>query len=143
MSGTHLCNEHLAQIDEVKETIGEISREASDSDPYSLLVCEYTQKISRSEQMFNLTEAIFQNGVRNAPQAFPDLFVLPGELMDQLAAFLAVSVVSAVIQERAHLLARAKMLADYLPTEKASGIFYLINDELESLGSKKEEINSQ
>jgi hypothetical protein len=124
-------------VDEVFHSASDVAcadRGSDGSDDcYDVHVDEYAAKISRSGQMRNLATALVDAGLRSAREAFPDLKKLPDEMTEELTSFMAVSVVSAVIQERAHLLARAKILADVLPQEQAAGIELAIQEELGAL----------
>lgn len=139
--GVRLCHEHLDRVDAACEAAAEGAQSEPDpADPYDLLVMEYMAKISRSGQMRGLAMALVEGGVRTARESFPDLKQLPSQLADEISSFLAVSVVSAVIQERAHLLARAKMLAEVLPAEQAAGIERAIEEEMRSLDEGDESV---
>jgi hypothetical protein len=108
----------------------------SNKTPYGILVEEFTSKIGPSGQMRSLTEALVEGGVRDVTESFPSLAVVPEDVLEQLVSFLAVNVVSAVIQDRANLLARASMLASVLPLREANGINKMIELELELLEGK-------
>jgi hypothetical protein len=79
-----------------------------------------------SEQMRKLTFDIIGAGMHNAVDSFPDLEVISPAVLEQLTSFLAVNIVSSVIQERAHMLATAEMLADVLPQAQAEGLHKFI-----------------
>lgn len=136
--GLRLCKNHVDEVDAVWAQARlaakhPVNSETKNRDPYDILVDDTISKIGMSDQMRNLTFSLMEGGIRDAQKTFPGLKNIPTETIELLASFLAVSVVSAIIQERAHLLARAKMLADSLPAEQASGILMLIDDELNLL----------
>jgi len=134
MLGTRLCSTHLDQTQtayrEARDMAGAASRSVENADPYDAVVANFTARIANSEQMRNLAAALVEGGVRDAVDSFPDLSVVPANALEQLVSFLAVNVVSAIIQERAHLLARAFMLKDALPKAEAEGIRQMIEMEM-------------
>lgn len=134
--GARLCPEHLAQVDAAHSDA--CSAKDSDGSPYDLLAEEFMSRIGPSEQMRSLAEALVEGGVRNIAESFPVLAAIPEDVLEQLVSFLAVNVVSAVIQDRAHVLARASMLADALPPHEANGINKMIELELELLDGKSD-----
>ena len=132
--GTRLCSAHLDQIDIAYEDAKEnASSDEESPDPYDILVEQYVSEIGVSDQMRSLTLSLIEGGARDAKVSFPDLKVIPDGCFEQLVSFLAVSVVSAVIQERAHLLARMKLFSDCLTSKEAEGIQKAIDEELKSL----------
>lgn len=137
--GTCLCSTHLEQVRITYESICDTMKELNNKlnnkeiDRYNIAVTEYTSKIMLSEQMRSLTAELVEGGVRDAIDFFPGLALIPQEIIEQLASFMAISVVSSIIQERAHLLARALMLTESLSSEQAVGIHKMIEFEMESL----------
>lgn len=135
--GTRMCPEHLEQAQASQFAIQDIAEKLSTprepKDPYDIAVSRFTARIGASEQMRNLAASLIEGGVRDAVDSFPGLAAVPANVVEQLVSFMAVNVVSSVIQERAHLLARAALLAEVLPKAQAEGILQMIEIELESL----------
>lgn len=95
---------------------------------------EFTARISTSEQMRNLAKQLTEQGMQTAVECFPELAKIDKPVLEQLSAFLSVSVVSAIVQERANLLARALEVADSLPKKESAGIREFVKSELSLLG---------
>ena len=141
-TGTRLCSEHLEQAQiahqETKSVAKAAADEAKSGSPYDILVANFTHKIGNSEQMKKLTHNLIEGGVRDAVDSFPDLAVIPQNVVEQLVSFMAVNIVSAVIQERAHLLGRASMVAEALPKSQAVGLRKMVEMEMEFVENKDE-----
>lgn len=132
--GTRLCKDHVDQVDEVHQSAKNVAINATPVEcSYDQRVNEFVEAIGGSSEMRSLAEAMVRTGVREAPTYFSNI---PADVMEQFAAIHAVGVVSSVIQERSHLLARALLLAESLPECEASGIQKLVNMEMESLREK-------
>jgi hypothetical protein len=144
--GTCLCQEHLKQCQPSQskqaETEEKPSQLKTSEDSYDALVDEFTEVISNSSQMRNLTNSLMKDSVENAINSFPSLSAIPSNLIEQLMSFMVVNVVSSVIQDRSHLLARAYMLAESLHEEQARGIYVMIDLELESLKDHEEKLRN-
>jgi len=131
--GMRLCSDHLAQAESAHASAKEMSSQdcRRNADPYDAALSMYVDRISSSEQMRKLTRDLIEGGVKDAVDSFPGLAAIPPETVEQLVSFLAVNVVSSIIQDRAHLLARATMLADALSAEQAHGLRQMMELEME------------
>lgn len=132
--GTRLCLEHLNQA-ECAHSAARSEIETTSKDPYDVLVSDLARKIGNSEQMRGVALQLIEGGVRDAVDSFPELSEIPEEIIEQLTSFMAVNVVSAIIQERSHLLARAMILAEALPKDQAEGIRKLVELEMEAVSN--------
>ena len=129
--GARLCTEHLEQVQIAHDVVTTPKTSDKTPNPYDMAVADFTMRIANSDQMRNLTAAMIEGGFHNAIDSFPELETIPAGVVEQLASFLAVSVVSAIIQERAHLLTRAAMIAEALPKSESDGIRKFIEIEME------------
>jgi NTP pyrophosphatase (non-canonical NTP hydrolase) len=134
--GSRLCLRHLEQIDEINSETPEKSINNKVQNDYEELVDYFSGIISDSEQMRNLAIGLMEDGPQNLVKSFPSLSNLSQESLEQIMSFMTVNVVSSIIQERSHLLARAVILAQSMSEDHSFGIKKMIELEISSLNKQ-------